>query len=138
MVIHAIPISGNVYQMFKMPRIKELILLIVYCAISNIVFWESINGQWQPVRCKAIFYITTAIFQIYLTISDKIGYSNDRHFQLSIISKFTIAFNLLFLSLILYNILPKGIYSFFYLDGFIFAISIMILISGIRHGTFKN
>lgn len=102
----------------------------------NLYFYELLWGEWDKREAKALYYIVTAGLMTYLLISD-LYKSTALTFQINFISKITIIINFALFSLILYNILAHPVLYLFILNGLVFALSIMIATSGIRHGMFK-
>lgn len=105
---------------------------------TNFYLYELFWGIIEPRYNKGFYYLATALFLFYLIVNDLIkGYSK-LEYQSSLIGKLAIVVNLIVFSFTQLNLLPKPIMYIFLLNGSIFAISIIILFSGIKYGTFKN
>jgi hypothetical protein len=116
----------------------NLSALILNMAAYNFYFYELLFGDWNKAQAKALYYITTSCMMFYLIVDDIRGRDSNLHIELSIISKGAILINFILFALILKGVFNNPIIYLFLLNGSIFALSTIILISGIRHETFKN
>jgi hypothetical protein len=118
--------------------ILSLTLFIANMGCYNLYFYELFWGSWEKIASKALYYLTTGMFLIYLFINDIVKNNSDLNHQICLIGKSAIIINFLLFYLILSGIATRPILYVLLLNGSVFAVSIMILFSGIKHGTFKN
>lgn len=119
-------------------EVLNIIVLLGYTALNNFYLYELFWGGWDNAAVKGFFYLFTTVFILFFTVNDIIGYGTNIVFQLNIICKFTLLLNFIIFAFAQLNIMPKPIDYLFLLNGSVFAISIIILTSGLRHGTFKD
>lgn len=118
--------------------ILSLFMLIVNMGCYNFYFYELFWGSWDKVIAKALYYATTFVFYEYFITNDIVKRNTHLNFQICYIGKNGIAVNFLLFALILFGIASHPILYVLLLNGSVFAISVMILFSGIRHGFFKR
>lgn len=125
-------------QMLGNRTIGAFIALLLHTSMFDIYLYELLWGNMNISIVKGIYYFITAIFLLYITINDIAGYTSEAHLEISHVSKFSIIINFMFFALTLFNILQKPILYLFLFNGGIFAVSMIILLSGVKHGIFKN
>lgn len=118
--------------------IANLLIIIANMGCYNLYFYELFWGSWEKITARALYYISTAIVSIYLIIDELYGFTTKEHYQLNLICRLTIIANFILFALILYNILPDPILYLLILNGSIFALSCMILFSGIKYGHYNR
>lgn len=118
--------------------IFSLFMVIANMAGYNLYFYELFWGSWEKITAKGLYYLTTAIFSIYLLINDIVKNNSDLNYQICLTGKSAIIVNFLLFYFILSGNVAYPIVYVFLLNGSIFAISIIILFAGIKHETFKD
>lgn len=114
-------------------------VLLIYTACNNLYLYELFYGSWEYRLTKGFFYLYTSVFLTYLVVAEILGYTTNREFQTNIICKLTLLIAFIIFALTQLDILmPRPRMYFCLLNGSIFALSIIILISGLRHGYFKD
>lgn len=113
-------------------------VLIISVGVYNLYLYELLWGTWEKREAKALFYLITAFVLLYLLIEDLTKKGSITNFQITVICKCSLIINFLLFSLILYGSIANPVVYLYILNGSIFVISIMVLISGLRHGIFKN
>lgn len=116
----------------------DLIALIVYTGVFNLCFYEQFYGAWFETHPRRLYYISSAVFSLFLLIDELFKYNDNTHYQLNLIGRCTVILNFTIFALMLYGLFTNEIFYLFLLDGSLFAVSAMILFSGLRHGFFKN
>lgn len=116
----------------------NFIALTIYAAATNFYLYELFWGDLEMRINKGFYYLTSALFIIYLTAAEVKKYNCNIEYQSNIICKLAIAANLMIFAFTQLDLLPKPITYLFLLNGCIFAISVIILLSGIKYGTFKD
>lgn len=114
------------------------IITIFYCLNINLYTWYL---GTMPIRYSKLWYNYTTIFAIlFLFIDLQLGISGWMHAQIQNVLKTTIIINFILIILEQHLILTDANtdLKFYIFDGVVFAVSTMILISGIIHGYFKN
>ncbi len=115
-----------------------IIVLIIYTALNNFYLYQLVWGGWNNASVKGFFYLFTSVFILFLIVAEMVEYKSNSEYQVNIIGKLSLLANFIIFALTQLNIMPKPIEYFYLLNGSILAISIIIIISGLRHGTFKN
>lgn len=104
----------------------------------NTYLYELFWGTWEIRYAKALYYGATALILIYTYVDELIGGRSDIHFQINLITKAAVIVNFILFFLIQFDLLREPIIYLFTLNGSVFAISIMVLLSALKHGAFKN
>jgi len=119
--------------------ILNLLALLLYTGFNNLYIYELFYGSWEYRLTKGFFYFFTSIFVLFLIVGEGTGYRSNREFQTNLICKITLlACFIIFAFTQLDIFMPKPRMYFLSLNGSVFAISIIILISGLRHDYFKD
>lgn len=118
--------------------ILNFISLSLYAAATNFYMYELFWGIWEKRYAKGFFYLATSFFLIYLIIGEIKSYSTNLEYQSNVICKLAISANLLIFAFTQLDLIPKPIMYIFLLNGSIFAVNIIILLSGIKHELFKD
>lgn len=118
--------------------VLNFIALVLYTAFNNFYLYELFWGEWPIATTKGYFYLATALFILYLIIGEMTRYVSCQEYQSSIICKCVLFANFIIFAFTQLNLMPKPIMYLYLLNGSVFAISFIIIISGIRHGYFKN
>lgn len=116
----------------------NFIVLTMYGAATNLYLYELFWGIWEKRFAKGFFYLSTSMFLLYLVVGEVKKYTSNLDYQSNIICKLTIAANLMIFAFTQFDLIPKPIMYLFLLNGSIFAVSIIILLSGIKHDIFKD
>jgi len=116
----------------------DLFLLITYVGVFNLCFYGQFVEGWIPGHCRRLYYWSTAAFLTLLLIDELCKFEHNTHYQVNKIGQCTVIINFTLFALMLHGVFTNEIFYLFLLDGSIFAISGMILFSGIRHNVFTN
>lgn len=100
-------------------------------------FYEWFYGSIDKVLTKASFYLFIVAFNIFILVQD-LNQKSDIANQLLIICKLSniINFAMIFISYLVISGSIRG--YFFTFNGCAFIITLMIFISGLRHGLLKD
>lgn len=121
-----------------MMGVLNFIVLTLYTAFNNFYLYELFWGSWPNARTKGFFYLITSLYLLYLIIGEMATYNSNLEYQTSMICKWVLFANFIIFAFTQLNLMPKPIMYLYLLNGSVFAISCIIIISGIRYGTFKN
>lgn len=116
--------------------ILSLIILIVNMGCYNFYFYELFWGSWPKIYSRRLYYVTTAFFLLFVLADELFKYKDDTHYQINLVCKATVIVNFILFALILYGVFNNPILYLYLLNGSIFAISVIILCSGIKYGSF--
>lgn len=116
----------------------NILVLVLYTGLNNFYLYELFWGRWSNWHVKCFFYIFTSAFLLYIIVCELFRYDNQSEYETNIICKFTLLCNFIIFALTQLNFLPKPIDYLYLLNGSVFAVSVIIIISGLRHGAFKR
>lgn len=113
-----------------------IIAIILYVGLFNFYIYELTR---IPYRNAVLFYnYLTLSTVVYFLLDWKSGFINKWHEQLNLICILCVIVNYIIIILTHHVILTKPIPMFFAFNGGIFAVTILILINGVKHGYFKD
>lgn len=116
----------------------NFLILVAYTAFNNFYLYELFWGGINNATIKGMFYFVTSLFLLCQIVSEMMGYDSVRDYQISIICKCVLFANFIIFAFTQLNLMPKPIMYLYLLNGSVFVISCIIIISGIRHGYFRN
>lgn len=112
--------------------VRNLFTLLLYLASVNFYLYELFYGPMSKTDARSIYYVSTAFVFLYLTLCDRY----EPQCQFNTICKICITTNFFFFTYVLVGAFPDPVFYLFLLNGSVFAITIMILISFARNGYF--
>jgi hypothetical protein len=122
----------------KMRAVICAIALILFCASMNTYIYR-IDHNCLPIKEMRLWYnYTLGGFILFYIIDELFGYKNYIHENLNLICKFTSVINIILVIINHQDIMTNPLEKFLLFNGAILAVTIMILISGGRHGYFQN
>lgn len=104
----------------------------------NFYLYELFWGGMNNATSKGLFYLISGIYAAWLNIDEMIGYSSNGNYQGNIIGKWIIYCTFILFGCTQLNLIKSGEVCIGIFYGFVFATTLIILISGIRHELFKN
>lgn len=116
----------------------NILVLIIYTAFNNWYLYELFWGSINNATVKGLFYFATSLYLLYLIIGEMTGYNCVHEYQSNMICKWVLFSNFIIFAFTQLNLMPKPIMYLYLLNGSVFVISCIIIISGTRHGYFRN
>lgn len=109
-------------------------ILIVYLVLFNYYIYE-LTLPDMPIECKKLFYNYITLGMVVFTFADiKAGFVSYLHEQFNNICILSVVINFILIILTHHTILQNPIPMFFAFNGSVFAVTVMIGFSIIRHG----
>jgi len=113
-----------------------VIAIVLYALLFNFYIYELTRVQYRTA--VLIYNYLTLSAVVFFLLDWKSGFVSKWHEQLNLICILCIIVNYLIIILTHHVILEKPIQMFYAFNGGIFAVSILILINGIKHGYFRE
>lgn len=127
-----------VFQMWDNRAFINMAALIGYAASFNYYLYQLFYGSWETIQTKSFYYSFTILLFLWLIIDEMKGYTSYFNQAFNFACKFCIVINFIIITLTLNNKLSTPIAYFKIFDCSILVLTLMILISGCRHGYFKK
>lgn len=121
-----------------MRTIITAFVLLIYVILFNLYLYELTLGTLSYRRTKLLYYYITLGMLLFFLIDNKIGIRSFLHEQFNILCIISVIFNYIIAILCYHKILYNPMTVFVSFNGGILIATIMVLISGGRHGIFKD